>query len=111
MPTDLFHAPRGHWLPRVFTLFLLLTSNGCGHPRISPDAYQIAKALHSAIAQQDKPTLERAAVHIAESRDKGSISAAEYDLLAAHIVDAQNGDWEQSAASLWELLAAQNEEE
>lgn len=90
---------------------LLVCSLGCGYPTVTPDGYEVAKALHNAILQRDAATLPRAEAYLAEARAAGRITEAEYELFTDRIATARAGDWDDAAADLRELLSAQNVEE
>ncbi|MFV0444219.1 MAG: hypothetical protein ACK5Q5_11680 [Planctomycetaceae bacterium] len=87
---------------------LLVVLSGCGQPPLSPSGYELAKALHTAIQQQDAATLEQASDYLEQNRHGTQLTDDEYAFLSARIVQAQQGDWAASAHSLRALLAAQN---
>jgi hypothetical protein len=84
---------------------------GCGYPAVTPDGYEFAKALHTALLERDEATLPVAEKWLAEAAADGRVGATERELFAEQIERAREGEWESAAAEVRALLSAQNVEE
>ena len=88
----------------------MLLLNGCGYGKISPKAYEHAKALYSICNRKDKQRLTRYATLLREARTQGEISPKEADWLDDIVQEAQAGEWEDAAAKARRMMTDQVEE-
>lgn len=84
---------------------------GCGYPTITPDAYEVAKALHTGINLRDDATLTKAEEYVRTAHTEGRLADQERELFERAIGLARDGEWDAAQEELHALLAAQNEEE
>jgi hypothetical protein len=82
---------------------------GCGYPSVSPDTYELAKALHSVFNQKDESDLVRARELIEQRETEGAILPKERDWLLAMIDTAEAGDWAAAETQARRLIADQVE--
>lgn len=82
---------------------------GCGYPRVGPQTYQIAKALHTVFNLRDDAGLPRAREYLAQAAARGEISERDHGLLERLVEMAEAGDWQRAEREVLRLLADQNE--
>jgi hypothetical protein len=91
------------------TLLALVWCGGCGYPRVGPQTYQIAKALHTVFNLRDEAGLPRAREYLAQAASRGEISERDHGLLERLVDMAEAGDWHRAEREVLRLLADQNE--
>lgn len=83
---------------------------GCGQPTIGREAYDVAKAIHTVVNQQQTEKLPQVREYVTASHREGRLNDDEHAALIDAVVAAEAGDWQPAEASLRSLLAAQNRE-
>lgn len=98
--------PRYAWF-WLLCLLVPLTS-GCGYPRVSPEAFELAKAVDNLCNLRDATQLPRAREIIIERHEAGDISNQELGWLSTILDQAEAGNWEAAMQSSRKLLLSQN---
>lgn len=80
---------------------------GCGYPEVSPDTYELAKALHTVFNQKSETDLQRARALVEQRHAGGQISAAERDYLLDMIESADGGEWSAAEEEARKLISDQ----
>lgn len=80
---------------------------GCGYPEVSPETYELAKAMHSAFNAKSEKDLPKARTLIEQRHTEGAITSKERDWLLAMVATAEAGDWETAEAEARSLIADQ----
>jgi len=83
---------------------MALSLTGCGYPEVSPQSYELSKALFSACNRKDEDHLSRVETMISEGISDGTVSQREADWLNQIIADARDGDWQSAAAESRQLM-------
>ncbi len=73
--------------------FSCLLLAGCSYPEVSPQTYELAKALYSVSNLQREDGLQRVEELIEESLAEGSISEREAGYLSEILEDCRQGEW------------------
>ena len=90
-------------------LLTALWCSGCGYPRVGPQTYEIAKALHTVFNLRDEASLPRAREFLANAAARGEITEQDHGLLEGLVAMAEAGDWTRAEREVLRLLADQNE--
>ena len=89
-------------------LLLALLVAGCSRgPVLSPEAYELAKAVDTLFNLREEPQLAKAREIIAGKRAAGTISEREQQLLTDLIEVAAGGNWDGAAQQCRRLLLDQ----
>ena len=93
----------------LLVLSALCVHTGCGYGKVSPQAYECAKALYAITNRQAADRLPEVETQISESLSKGELAAQEADWLLDIIKDAENERWEAAAKAARRLMEDQVE--
>lgn len=93
----------------VAALLAALWCGGCGYPRVGPQTYEIAKALHTVFNLRDEASLPRAREFLSNAAARGEITERDHGLLERLVAMAEAGDWARAEREVLRLLADQNE--
>lgn len=99
--------PAGSYRSSVAMLVLTLFVAGCGYGPVSKRGYEIATALHSAIARQDTEAIARIAEAIKRDSDGGQLAGDEAAWLGEIVAEASAEDWKEAERAARKLLQDQ----
>ncbi|MEW4490732.1 hypothetical protein AB1L42_21800 [Thalassoglobus sp. JC818] len=92
----------------LFALLLTFTLiAGCGYPEISPQSYDLTKALYSICNRKDEIRLAEFEQHLSKELADGSISDSEVAMLESIIQMAEGGDWENAMQECRQVMVDQ----
>ncbi|WP_339734277.1 hypothetical protein [uncultured Gimesia sp.] len=91
----------------VFVVMALLPLTGCGYPEVSPQTYEISKALYSVCNQKSEERLVVVQELIEGSLENKEISENEADWLNGIIKQAQEGNWKSAMQESRRLMEDQ----
>ncbi len=100
---------RGGGMLAAAVLGALVWCGGCGYPRVGPQTYQIAKALHTVFNLRDETSLPRAREFVNNAAARGEITERDHGLLMELMALAEAGEWHRAEREVLRLLADQNE--
>ena len=80
---------------------------GCGYPEVTPETYEIAKALHTLVNQRDAAGLEKARAYVDEAHSAGRITACEHGYPSGSLASPESGDWDSAEQGIRRLLTDQ----
>lgn len=90
----------------------LVVAGGCGsYGRISPTAYEFAKALYSICNRQAHEALDPVGDQITQAQEEGELSEQEASWLGDVIAHARDGDWDAAAAAARQMMEDQVRDE
>lgn len=81
----------------TIALVCLLMLAGCGYGEVSPQTYELAKAIHNVSSRQQAEKLPQVNELIVSSLKEGQISEQEAEWLRTIVAHANEGDWEEAA--------------
>lgn len=95
-------------LATALLIFALLNR---GYGKVSPKAYQLAKALYSTCKAQDERRLDKveAILNEEETLSENQVTAREKRWLSRIIQKARNGNWESAAKAARRMMEDQVE--
>jgi len=99
-----FRQPR--WMT-MFTCVFLICCLGCGYPEVSPQAYDITKALYSVCNLKREGDLDKVTDTISKAVTNSQLSEDESEWLLAIVEKARNGEWEVAAQEAHSILKDQ----
>lgn len=88
---------------------LILTQAGCGYPKVSATAFELAKALNTVCNQKNADQLTAFRDLVEEKHAEGEITDGERKLLLNIAQTAESGDWKSAEHETRKLLKDQNE--
>ncbi|QDU57254.1 hypothetical protein [Aeoliella mucimassa] len=80
---------------------------GCGHPEISPVAYDYSIALYSITNRELDQQLTEVEARIREAAAQGDLTSTDADALNGVIAKAKTGDWKAANVECRALMEAQ----
>jgi len=94
-------------------LFLALIVGGivywctAGYGKVSPDAYEVAKALYGTCLSESDQRLEMVSSLLDDDEDSLEVTARERDWLESMIEKAKDGNWKSAAKSARRMMEDQ----
>lgn len=89
------------------TLGCLLLNIGCGYPEVSPQTYQLSKALYTACNCRNEEHLDKACEALETAAESEEITEKEAKWLMAIVDQAREGEWELAATEARSILEDQ----
>src|SRR5690606_5358565 len=104
---------RASWLrpscPAAALALSLAWLTGCGgYPEVSPDTYELAKALYTVCNRKDAQQLKSFQQLVDQTHESSKISEEEKELLDWIAELAEQGDWAKAQQQTRQLLEDQN---
>lgn len=94
------------WMTK-FACVCLICCLGCGYPEVSPQAYDITKALYSVCNLKREGDLDKVTDTISKAVTNSQLSEDESEWLLAIVEKARNGEWEVAAQEAHSILKDQ----
>ncbi|MGF1581754.1 MAG: hypothetical protein ACFCD0_20685 [Gemmataceae bacterium] len=89
------------------SVFAVLFIQGCGYGKVSPKAYEYAKALHSICDRQDETRLEKLAKMLEQSKAKDEISDQEFRWLDDIVAQGRQRQWKRATDNARRMMKDQ----
>ena len=94
--------------PLLMIIAMIASLNGCGYGTVSPETYEIAKAIYGVCNRQQTEKLPQVTALIESSLTEQKITPQEAEWLHDLVRLAENGHWESAASKARQMLADQN---
>ena len=91
----------------LIVIMAMISLSGCGYPEVSPQAYEVTKALYSACNRQSETHLTKIEELITERLEDSKISESEAEWLREIITNAKSGEWESAMLECREIMEDQ----
>ncbi len=86
---------------------LILAVSGCGYGTVSPETYELAKAIYGVCNRQQTEKLPQVRELIETSLEKQEITEKEAQWLKDIVKQAEAGQWETAAAKARRIVSDQ----
>jgi len=91
----------------IVILLLTLAVSGCGYPKMSPAAIEMARSLYTVCNQKRENFLTVAEEKISSLKSEGSLSDSEVSYLTNVITMAREGKWEKAMLASRQMMEDQ----